>query len=139
MDQQWRFNQAGRLALAAGIWMALSSVVLAQQPGDIKVVVAKAEKSITKGASDVLLVNNTKLPIPVELGSKTISLPIGQELALKVDRGLDPLSITEYRWGIRGKPGKSTMGWIPRKTTTYVSRLGVRGAPKKHSITRPDD
>ena len=137
MCKQGWLNQAGRCVLAAGVWLAMSAVAVAQQPGDVKVVVAKAEKSITKGASDVLLVNDTKFALPVELGSKVISVPIGKELALKVERGLDPLSITEYRWGIRGKPGKTTMGWIPWKTTPYASRLGVRGMPKKHSVKAP--
>lgn len=128
----------GRCLLATGIWVLLGAQVFAEpQPGDVKLVLTKAEKSITKGAADVLIVNDTGLVLPVDFGATQVTVPIGKELAIKVERGLDPLTITEYHWGIRGKPGKTTMGWIPAKATTYASRLGVRGAPKKHTVKKP--
>jgi hypothetical protein len=136
MSRRLWIQTGSSLALAACFLLAQSSA-FAEQPNDVKVIVKKGEKSPTVGAADVLIVNDTGAVLPVELGETKVNVPIGKELPLKVERGLDPLSITEYRWGIRGKAPKTTMGWIPRKIMKYDSRLGVKGGPKKHKVTRP--
>lgn len=135
MRGRW-LSRVGGWALATCIWAMPGVVASAEQEGDVKVVITKAEKSPTKAAADLLLVNDTGVVLKVELGTVPMTIPIGQELALKVERGVDPLSVTEYRWGFRGKPGKTTLGWIPWRRTRYDSRLGLRGMPKKHSVKK---
>lgn len=129
--------QTGSGLVLAACCLLVQSVAFAEQPNDVKVIVKKGEKSPTVGAADVLIVNDTGAVLPVEIGETKVNIPIGKELPLKVERGLDPMSITEYRWGIRGKAPKTTMGWIPRKVTPHGSRLGLKGGPKKHKVTRP--